>query len=225
MTYHGKRALRPIADKHRELAEPGALPTGHRISDDARMGYSQFNPSRGSNALNGVMGGFNVLNEYATLIRDQREIVEKWARQNAGRQIRDQIAQLLPENEPFSIYISGAATRDEKVVVVLGGTDSRRPGMHAGGQQQVVGRGANPLSKNPSGDVFYIGTDGKVHKAAVIRPAELSNTRPSVAPHREPGTGDGLRRERDVIRDGGTLPARGDLDPDHPHYREPGSLA
>ncbi len=221
--------FRPMSDLFPELASPEGV-TGHQIGDDARLGLVPSAPSREF-----VLGGAapsiaGVLNDYVGLMNDQKAYMDWAFREMTVKQIVTQAENSMPEGEPFIVYIHDPGTANEHVVIIPGQLDPQQPsfgeleqfGMPADNRVLPdVGRG--PENQSPGSNFFYTDPKGKVHTAEVAGgPGGLpaQQARPFV--QREPN---GDVRPRDVLREGGPLPARGDLDPDHPSYHDPSGLA
>jgi hypothetical protein len=164
------------------------------------------------------MNTIQVALDYYELMKAQREIIELSFKARSAIRVRDQIADSLPANEPFAVYVHNPGEKDQDAVVVLGNVDTQHPGIQNAGDWQELGVGRNPNKELRSNALPYLDLNGNAHEAKVYgRPSRPAP--PSVAREPRGSVGPG----HDVLRDGGELPARGDLDPDHPFYREPGS--
>jgi hypothetical protein len=170
-----------------------------------------------------------VINDYVGLMNDQKAYADWAFRQMSVKQIVEQAEAHMPEGQPFVVYIHDPGTDREDVVVIPGRSDPNQPSLGEGNpfgtptDNRVFAGVGRAKNVQPGSNYFYSGPSGKMHIANVAGgPGGLPAQQASPFIHREP---DGEVKPHDVLKEGGPLPARGDLDKDHPNYHDPSGLA
>ena len=211
-SYYRPDLFRPQSDRFKPLAEPGSLPTGHRLEDDLEGGGPAYVPrdsSRAFRVTSGVGAGLQLFNDGARWVDnfvDQHTVV------NVVQAAREQ----LPEGQEYTIILANPGDSDGSIEIMPSAQAPRQflnsPDMKLY-VRQVVGQNkdvAAPSKITYRNMLFQ-------QRSVPVQPA---NT-PAIS--RAPNSID--REPRDIIRDGGEVPPDSRFDRDHPNYRDPGSLA
>ncbi len=195
---------RPITDLYPELAEPGSLPTGHKLSDDPEG--PRYLPNDGRpDTVGAIGGGLDLFNRG---VEGARDLLHDERVADALRDIRYAAREQLPSGREYTLIVTDPGGPSEHVEIQPGATDYSKSGYQAPGTYLINERGQNTVVSQPP-SVVYENSAGQRQSAPVAQPHDSFI-------NKEP---------RDITRDGGIVPADGRLDHDHPMYRDPRGLA
>lgn len=213
-SYYRTDRFRPLSERFKELAEPGSLPTGHKLEDDLEGGspaYVPRDPSRAFRVTSGAGAGLQLFN-------DGVRWVDNFMDQHTVANVMLAAREQLPEGQEYTIIISNSG--GDESIEIMPSAQAPKQFLHSPDTKlyvrQVVGQ--NKGGAAPS-NVTY--RNALLQQKSV--PVQPANTSPPPANSRRPNSID--REPRDIIRDGGDVPADSRLDRDHPNYRDPSGLA